>query len=78
MRSLIGPAGLAITSSVLAIVALPAAAVAQTGANQEAVEEIVTIGTRRQGRSAIDTAVPLMFLTRKSSTVCHPMISSTS
>ena len=59
MRSLIGPARLAIASSVLTILALPATAVAQTGASEEAVEEIVTIGTRRQGRSAIDTAVPI-------------------
>ena len=58
MNKLSGPAWLAISTSVFALGALPATAVAQAGAD-EAVEEIVTIGTRRQGRSAIDTAVPI-------------------
>ena len=58
MKKLTGPAWLAISTSVFALGALPATAVAQDGAD-EAVEEIVTIGTRRQGRTAIDTAVPI-------------------
>ncbi len=59
MNKLSGPAWLAI-SGVFALGALPATAVAQqSGADQEAVEEIVTIGTRRAGRTAIDTAVPI-------------------
>ena len=58
MKKLSGPAWLAISTSALALGALPATSVAQEGAD-EAVEEIVTIGTRRQGRSAIDTAVPI-------------------
>ena len=57
MNKLIRPAWLAITTVVLAFGALPASVSAQ-GAD-EAVEEIVTIGTRRQGRTAIDTAVPI-------------------
>ncbi len=59
MKIVSGPAWLAISTSVLALGALPTVAVAQQGADDEAVEEIVTIGTRRQGRTAIDTAVPI-------------------
>ena len=59
MKKLTGPAWLAISSSVLALGALPATSVAQQSGADEAVEEIVTIGTRRQGRTAIDTAVPI-------------------
>ena len=53
------PAWLAISTSVLALGALPATSVAQDDEADEALEEIVTIGTRRQGRTAIDTAVPI-------------------
>lgn len=59
MKKLSGPAWLAISTSVFALGALPATAVAQSGADDEAVEEIITLGTRRQGRTAIDTAVPI-------------------
>ena len=59
MKKLSGPAWLAISSSVLALGAVPAVSVAQQSGADEAVEEIVTIGTRRQGRTAIDTAVPI-------------------
>jgi iron complex outermembrane receptor protein len=58
MKKLSGPAWLAISTSVFALGALPATSVAQSGAD-EAVEEIITLGTRRQGRTAIDTAVPI-------------------
>ena len=59
MKSLFRPVWLTAASGVLAFVALPAGvAVAQQGAD-EAVEEIVTIGTRREGRTAVDTAVPI-------------------
>ena len=59
MKKLSGPAWLAITTSVFAVGALSAGvAVAQEGAD-EAVEEIVTLGTRRQGRTSVDTAVPV-------------------
>ena len=45
MKKLTGPAWLAISTSVFALGALPATAVAQqSGADDEAVEEIVTIG----------------------------------
>ena len=57
MKNFIKPAWLAITSVLLALGALPTSVSAQ-GAD-EAVEEIVTIGTRRQGRTALDTAVPI-------------------
>jgi iron complex outermembrane receptor protein len=57
MKNFTGPAWLAITSVLLALGSLPASVSAQ-GAD-EAVEEIVTIGTRRQGRTALDTAVPI-------------------
>lgn len=59
MKSLFKPVLLTAASGILAFVALPAGiAVAQQGAD-EAVEEIVTIGTRREGRTAVDTAVPI-------------------
>jgi iron complex outermembrane receptor protein len=59
MKSLCKPVCLTLASAILAFVALPAGvAVAQEGAD-ETVEEIVTIGTRRKGRSAVDTAVPI-------------------
>ena len=57
MKNFIKPAWLAITSVLLALGALPTSVSAQ-GAD-EAVEEIVTIGTRRAGRTALDTAVPI-------------------
>ncbi|MEC9415260.1 MAG: TonB-dependent receptor plug domain-containing protein, partial [Pseudomonadota bacterium] len=57
MKNFTKPAWLAITSVLLALGSLPTSVSAQ-GAN-EAVEEIVTIGTRRQGRTALDTAVPI-------------------
>ena len=57
MKNYTGPAWLAITSVLLALGSLPASVSAQ-GAD-EAVEEIVTIGTRRAGRTALDTAVPI-------------------
>ena len=57
MKNFIKPAWLAITSVLLALGAMPTSVSAQ-GAD-EAVEEIVTIGTRRQGRTALDTAVPI-------------------
>lgn len=59
MKSLSRPAWLAISTSVLAFSALPGTSVAQQQDADEAVEEIVTIGTRRAGRTAIDTAVPI-------------------
>lgn len=59
MKKLTGPAWLAISSSVLALGAVPTTVVAQGADADEALEEIVTIGTRRQGRTAIDTAVPI-------------------
>ena len=58
MKKLSRPALLAISSSVLALGAVPATSLAQSGAD-EAVEEVVTIGTRRAGRTALDTAVPI-------------------
>ncbi len=59
MKSLIRPVWLTLSSGLLAFIALPVGvAVAQDGAEQT-VEEIVTIGTRRQGRTAVDTAVPI-------------------
>ena len=59
MKKFTGPAWLAITTSVFAVGALSAGtAIAQEGAD-EAVEEIITLGTRRQGRTAVDTAVPV-------------------
>ena len=59
MKFICKPVLLTVASAILAFVALPASvAVAQEGAD-EAVEEIVTIGTRRKGRSAVDTAVPI-------------------
>lgn len=58
MKKLSRPALLAISTSVLALGAVPATSVAQEGAD-EAVEEVVTIGTRRAGRTALDTAVPI-------------------
>jgi len=57
MKNFTKPAWLAITSVLFALGSLPTSVSAQ-GAN-EAVEEIVTIGTRRQGRTALDTAVPI-------------------
>ena len=57
MKNFIKPAWLAITSVLLALGSLPTSVSAQ-GAD-EAVEEIVTIGTRRAGRTALDTAVPI-------------------
>ena len=57
MKNFIKPAWLAITSVLLALGALPTSVSAQ-GAD-EAVEEIVTIGTRRADRTALDTAVPI-------------------
>ena len=57
MKNYTGSAWLAITSVLLALGSLPASVSAQ-GAD-EAVEEIVTIGTRRAGRTALDTAVPI-------------------
>ncbi len=59
MKKLSGPAWLAITTSVLAAGAIPATTSAQQTGADEAVEEIVTIGTRRRGRTAVDTAVPI-------------------
>ena len=47
------------SASVLVLSAMPLAATAQGTQADEAVEEIVTIGTRRQGRTAVDTAVPI-------------------
>ena len=59
MKYLSKSAWLTIASGILAFVALPAGvAVAQEGAD-DTVEEIVTIGTRVKGRTAIDTAVPI-------------------
>ena len=57
MKNFTGSAWLAITTVLLALGSLPASVSAQ-GAD-EAVEEIVTIGTRRAGRTALDTAVPI-------------------
>ena len=57
MKNFFEPAWLAITSVLLALGSLPTSVSAQ-GAD-EAVEEIVTIGTRRAGRTALDTAVPI-------------------
>ena len=57
MKNFTKPAWLAITSVLFALGSLPTSVSAQ-GAD-EAVEEIVTIGTRRQGRTALDTAVPI-------------------
>ena len=58
MKYLSKPAWLTVASGLLAFVALPAdVAVAQEG--DEAVEEIVTIGTRVKDRTAVDTAVPI-------------------
>lgn len=58
MKSIFRPVGLALASGMLAYIGLPAGvALAQQG--DDVVEEIVTIGTRRQGRTAVDTAVPI-------------------
>lgn len=60
MKRLSGPAWLAITTGALAIGTLPGVASAQQEAGaDEPLEEIVTIGTRREGRTAVDTAVPI-------------------
>ena len=59
MKMSYGPAWLAITTSALALGALPTVASAQQSGANEQVEEIVTIGTRREGRTAVDTAVPI-------------------
>ncbi|MDX1405493.1 MAG: TonB-dependent receptor [Woeseiaceae bacterium] len=57
MKSLFKPVSLALASGILASFALPAGvALAQ---DDEAVEEIVTIGTRVRGRTEVDTAVPV-------------------
>ena len=59
MKSLFKPLWLTIASIILAFVALPGGvAVAQQDAD-EAVEEIITIGTRVRGRTVVDTAVPI-------------------
>ncbi len=39
----------------------PVAAQAPAGAQQASIEELVVLGTRRQGRAAVDTAVPVDF-----------------
>ncbi|MDH4108794.1 MAG: TonB-dependent receptor [Gammaproteobacteria bacterium] len=59
MKKSNGPAWLAITTGALGIAALPTTASAQQAGANEQVEEIVTIGTRRAGRTALDTAVPI-------------------
>ena len=59
MRSSTNVICLAAVSGLLILPAVPIElAVAQQGADK-AIEEIVTIGTRRKGRTAIDTAVPV-------------------
>ena len=58
MNKLMWPASVAVTACFLLGLS-PRDALAQANNVEEAVEEIVTIGTRRQGRSAIDTAVPI-------------------
>jgi iron complex outermembrane receptor protein len=52
-------ARLALSVGVLTMAALPVTSVAQQQGADEAVEEVVTIGTRRAGRTALDTAVPI-------------------
>ena len=49
----------ALLSSFLAAPAFAQSADADTNENAEAVEEIVTLGTRRKGRSATDTTAPI-------------------
>jgi iron complex outermembrane receptor protein len=59
MKKLSGSALLALTTGAFALAALPAGvAMAQSGANDQ-IEEIVTIGTRRKDRTALDTTVPM-------------------
>ena len=59
MKRLLGPACLVVSTGILAVSLSPAPALAQGAESDSEVEEIVTIGTRRQGRTAIDTAVPI-------------------
>ena len=59
MRKLSGPLLTVFSAGLLAASTVPITAVAQQTNADDAVEEIVTIGTRRQGRTAIDTAVPI-------------------
>ena len=59
MKKLSGPALLALTTGAFVLAALPAGvAMAQSGANDQ-LEEVVTIGTRRKDRTALDTTVPM-------------------
>jgi len=62
MKKLGRPVWLALSSSVIALCAVPGTASAQANADDDVtqpLEEVVTIGTRRQGRTAVDTAVPI-------------------
>ncbi len=62
MKFLCKPVWLAVASSILAFVALPASvAVAQQGADEviDEIEEIITTGTRRAERTASDSSIPI-------------------
>lgn len=63
MKTLFKPVWLALASGLLAYIGLPAgAAFAQQGSD-EAIEEIITTGTRRAERSASDSSVPIDVIT---------------
>ena len=59
MKKLSRPAWLAISTSVLALGAVPVTAVAQESGADDEIEEITVSGLRGRPRSAIDSAVPI-------------------